>query len=131
MKVSELKNYSATRSFNVRTLPFAAVTFTVYTPPWLMDNVGRRRFPLASDLTLGRVMVLPLAVVIRTVNLWPAPVAGMTGVKDSPTKHDTGVTDPIGARVIIRRASSLMLFGVRSYEIVGITVEGFTSSIGG
>ena len=73
-------------------------------------------------------MVLPLAVVIRTVNLWPAPVAGMTGVKDSPTKHDTGVTDPIGARVIIRRASSLMLSGVRSKEIDAMIVEGFTSS---
>jgi hypothetical protein len=76
-------------------------------------------------------MVLPLAVVIRTVNLCPASTPEITGVKDSPAKHDTGVTDPIGARVITRRASSLMLSGVRSKEIDAMIVEGFTSSTGG
>jgi hypothetical protein len=76
-------------------------------------------------------MVLPLAVVIRTVNLWPAPTPGITGVKDSPAKQSTVFTAPTATVETTRRAASSMLAGVRSYEIAGIIVEGFTSSIGG
>ena len=79
-----------------------------------MDSVERRRFPFPSERTLGRVMVLPLAVVIRTVNLWPAPTPGITGVKDSPTKQSTDFTVPTATVETTRRAAPSLLAGVRS-----------------